>query len=225
MSSTSTSTPVEGQKTTERILDAAENLFSERGFAGTAIRDIASKVQLNPASLYNHFDGKESLYKAVLERTLQPIFLFIERSAGTQWTPSEAEHMITLIMEYLKANPNLARLLCHESLAGGNHMRHIIGQHMRPLVADGIAALRRGPAEESWREDELPMLFAAFIHLIVGHFVLSPVLSAAMDSDGLTPEATDQHTAFLRKVTKRLLLPHSDSSAASDSTEPINEGS
>lgn len=224
MSLTTTTPTAEGQKTTERILDAAENLFSERGFSGTAIRDIASQVQLNPASLYNHFDGKESLYKAVLERALQPIFLFIERSAGTQWSPAEAEHMITLIMEYLKANPNLARLLCHESLAGGNHMRHIIGLHMQPLVANGIAALRRGPAEESWSEDELPMLFAAFIHLIVGHFVLAPVLSAAMGTEGLTPEATDQHTAFLHKVTKRLLLPHSSSGAAVGSSEPTDEG-
>lgn len=209
MSPAAASPPVGGQKTTERILDAAENLFAEHGFAGTAVRDIAAQVQLNPASLYNHFDGKESIYEAVLERAMHPIFLFIERSAGTTWTPEEAERMITLIMEYLKANPNLARLLCHESLAGGNHMRRIIGQQLRPLVKDGIAALRRGPAEESWDEDELPMLFAAFIHLIVGHFVLTPVLSAAMDSAGLTPESTDQQTAFLHKVTKRLLLPPS----------------
>ncbi|MBW2713267.1 MAG: TetR/AcrR family transcriptional regulator [Deltaproteobacteria bacterium] len=224
MARSAASPPLEGQKTTERILDAAENLFSEYGFAGTAIRDIASEVSLNPASLYNHFDGKESLYEAVLERVLQPIFLFIERSAGTTWTEAEAERTITLIMEYLKANPNLARLLCHESLAGGNHMRRIIGQTMRPLVADGIAALRRGPAEESWSEDELPMVFSAFIHLIVGHFVLAPVLSAAMDTDGLTPEATDRQTTFLHKVTKRLLLPYPDPSATSDADAPTTEG-
>jgi AcrR family transcriptional regulator len=41
--------------TADRILDAAEALFAERGLAGTAVRDIAARTGLNPASLYNHF--------------------------------------------------------------------------------------------------------------------------------------------------------------------------
>ena len=54
--------------TRDRILDTAEALFAERGFAGTAVRDIAAAVGLTAASLYNHFAGKEALYAAVLER-------------------------------------------------------------------------------------------------------------------------------------------------------------
>ena len=47
--------------TRDRILDAAEELFAERGLAGTAVRDISNQVGLTPASLYNHFSGKQSL--------------------------------------------------------------------------------------------------------------------------------------------------------------------
>ena len=57
--------------TAQRILDAAQRLFAERGFNGTAVRDIAGRVGLNPASLYNHFRNKEALYEAVLERLLK----------------------------------------------------------------------------------------------------------------------------------------------------------
>ena len=58
-----TSVPTRG-----RILDAAELLFASHGFTGTAMRDIARSVNLNPGSLYNHFSSKQVLYEAVLER-------------------------------------------------------------------------------------------------------------------------------------------------------------
>ena len=62
-----------GERTAERILDAAEILFSERGFAGTTLRDVALRVGLRIPSLYNHFASKESLYSAVLERGIGPV--------------------------------------------------------------------------------------------------------------------------------------------------------
>src|SRR5678816_2214858 len=68
--------------TRDRILDTAEALFAERGFAGTAVRDIAAAVDLTAASLYNHFAGKEALYNAVLERGLRPVIDVLEDLAG-----------------------------------------------------------------------------------------------------------------------------------------------
>lgn len=51
-----------------RILDAAFQLFSERGFSETSMRDIAKKVDIKAASLYNHFTGKQELLDALIER-------------------------------------------------------------------------------------------------------------------------------------------------------------
>ncbi|HEV2377693.1 MAG TPA: TetR/AcrR family transcriptional regulator [Streptosporangiaceae bacterium] len=44
-----------------RILHAALGLFSEYGFHGTSIRQIASKVGINPATLYAHYPSKEQI--------------------------------------------------------------------------------------------------------------------------------------------------------------------
>src|SRR5262245_4789995 len=60
-------------QTRERILDVAEALFAAHGFAGTSMREIAGAADLTAASLYNHFDGKEALYAAVLERGIRPL--------------------------------------------------------------------------------------------------------------------------------------------------------
>ncbi len=59
--------------TSDRILNVAERLFAEHGFAGTAVRDIAREAGLTAPSLYNHFEGKQALYEAVLERGVQPL--------------------------------------------------------------------------------------------------------------------------------------------------------
>jgi len=55
----------------ERLLEAAQNLFAEKGYAGTTLRDISSKLGLKHASLYYHFPGgKEELFVAVTEKTI-----------------------------------------------------------------------------------------------------------------------------------------------------------
>ena len=56
--------------TAERILDAAEDLFAEKGYSATSLGDVADRVGIRSPSLYNHFKNKEALYEAVLERLL-----------------------------------------------------------------------------------------------------------------------------------------------------------
>ncbi len=47
--------------TREAILDAAEQLFAERGFSGTSVRDIVRASESSPPSLYHFFGSKENL--------------------------------------------------------------------------------------------------------------------------------------------------------------------
>ena len=49
--------------TRNRLLEAAEKLFSEHGFNGTAVRDIAADAECNAASVNYHFGSKEGLYR------------------------------------------------------------------------------------------------------------------------------------------------------------------
>jgi AcrR family transcriptional regulator len=47
--------------TDQRILEAATALFSEKGYHGTSMREVAAAVGIKAGSLYNHFPGKEDL--------------------------------------------------------------------------------------------------------------------------------------------------------------------
>lgn len=56
----------------ERVLDAAEQLFAQRGYAAVTLRDIAAVVGIRHASLYHHVPGgKEELFIEVTERHLR----------------------------------------------------------------------------------------------------------------------------------------------------------
>ncbi|HYB97808.1 MAG TPA: TetR/AcrR family transcriptional regulator [Candidatus Limnocylindrales bacterium] len=197
----------ETKSTRERILDAAEQLFAERGLAGTAVRDIAAGVGLNPASLYNHFPSKDLLYEAVLERGLQPVMeLLVELASGEQTRDTE-DRAIDRVVTHLAGSPNLAKLITYETLAGGERLARIGGKWLGPIYMRGIEALQRSRAVEQWEAQELPLLMVAFQSLILGYFAMAPLLEQMFDLDATSPEGLARQTAFLRKITHLLIPP------------------
>lgn len=59
--------------TRERLLEAAETLFAERGFAETSLRGLTRAAGTNLAAVHYHFGSKEALLRAVFERRIGPI--------------------------------------------------------------------------------------------------------------------------------------------------------
>ena len=57
----------------QRILDAAEKLFSERGIGATSLREIAAAARANTGSIYFHFKTKAELTREVFRRRLEPL--------------------------------------------------------------------------------------------------------------------------------------------------------
>lgn len=51
----------------QRIRDAAAELFAERGFTGTSMRDIAARFDMNPGSLYVYIGSKEQLLQSIVD--------------------------------------------------------------------------------------------------------------------------------------------------------------
>ena len=73
MTNTDDTGEVLNQSAQERLLNAAEELFCEKGFEGTSIRDIAASAGCNIASVNYYFGGKQQLYEQVWKRHLIPM--------------------------------------------------------------------------------------------------------------------------------------------------------
>src|SRR5271163_221852 len=64
-----TGSPVtKGAQAKARIISVAETLFNKQGFDGASMRDIATAAEMQPASVYYHFESKEELLWAVWEK-------------------------------------------------------------------------------------------------------------------------------------------------------------
>ena len=53
--------------TKERILTAALEMFSQKGYAGTNIRELTSSLGMGKSSMYRHFESKEEVWNALLD--------------------------------------------------------------------------------------------------------------------------------------------------------------
>lgn len=62
--------PAEAPTTHARLLTAAASLFAERGFGGTSMADIAERVGVRKASLYNYYPSKDELLMELLRQSL-----------------------------------------------------------------------------------------------------------------------------------------------------------
>ena len=139
-----------GLQTRERILDAAEEAFGERGFGATTLRDVADRVGIRIPSVYNHFESKEALYAAVLERGIAPLLRTLVESAverGDRGSPEDRtpEEMVEQTFHILARRPALPRLVLHETLDGGRHLRQLLQAWLGPLLQQAERLVATGP--------------------------------------------------------------------------------
>jgi len=199
-------TPVQESETTrDRILDVAESLFAQKGLAGTAVRDIARAAGLTAPSLYNYFEGKQALYEAVIARGVQPLFDVIAAATrGGARGEDRTGAMLDGIMDHLASHPDLARLIQHEALTDGASLEKIAQGWLRPIVSQGLLAMQTSP-DNVWTEDERPLAVAAWIHVILGHFAMAPLLRSLFDFDPLAPDQIERQKRFLRRYAQLLM--------------------
>jgi AcrR family transcriptional regulator len=100
---------VDGEASQARILDAATEIASERGYEGTSIALVSAKCGLPASSIYWHFKDKDDLIAAVIERSFAHWLSAWEmpREGGAR------ERLVTVAMQIAKAlldSPDFLRL-------------------------------------------------------------------------------------------------------------------
>jgi len=75
-------TRANGEQSRERILDAATEVATERGYDGTTISLVSKKSGLPPTSIYWHFTDKDDLIAAVIDRSYQRWLAALELPGG-----------------------------------------------------------------------------------------------------------------------------------------------
>jgi AcrR family transcriptional regulator len=136
----------------QAIEDVASDLFRERGYAGTSIRDIARALSVQGASLYSHVTSKEDVLWAIVDRAATRFEAAADQAelASESRRPGDpAEAIAALVrahVEVLTADVDEAGVFVHEWRALGPERRAAIlerrdayEQRFRRRIGDGIA--------------------------------------------------------------------------------------
>jgi AcrR family transcriptional regulator len=212
--STSTARRRKGERTAERILDAAEALFAERGYAGATLRDVASRVGIRTPSLYNHFPNKESLYAAVLERGIRPVLdVLAEVVEARDRGDRDVRQVVARTMALVGRRPDLPRLIQHETLSGGRHLTPMLREWIERTFARAYQMVETSSAAGRWEPDQLPLLVLAMYHVFVGYFAIAHVYRDLGGEDLLSEQSLARQTRFFGDLVAALF---EEESAASD---------
>lgn len=133
--------------TREDILEAAAQVFREKGFHGASMADIAGSVNLRKASLYHHVSSKQEILLELLERALSRLTEEIS-AVSSQRLPADEKlrQMIRAYLQSLAEYPDLSAVLLfeHRSLDRKNHARHVPHRdHFEGLWRDVVNEGRR----------------------------------------------------------------------------------
>ena len=94
------------------LLEAAEDVFLEKGFGNTALSEIARRAGITKSLIHHHFGSKESLWQAVKERRISYYadaqMAMLETSEPTG---DLLKNSIELYFRFLKDNPEMVRIL------------------------------------------------------------------------------------------------------------------
>ena len=124
-----------GQETSRHILAVAKEVFSEVGFDGAHVDEIARRAGVNKTTIYYHIGDKETLYAevihGVLGNTAERISLDI-RSAGS---PGEKLRVfIRNLARTIEENPQLPPLMLREVAGGGRNLPDVVPRDLGRII-------------------------------------------------------------------------------------------
>lgn len=121
--------PHERATAAERILRAAVVLFRERGYHGSSMRTLASRLRMEAASLYYHYPSKQDILFAILDRTLDELLTGVGRAVATADGP-EARLRAAVRFHVLFHTDSQ-----HEAFVSASELRSLTQANLRLVLA------------------------------------------------------------------------------------------
>lgn len=102
-------------QTEKQILEAAKQVFQERGFAGARMQEIADKAGINKSMLHYYFRSKDNLFQTVFQKSIRQFFpkIFEVLNSGLAFHP-KINKLVETYYQMFKEQPHLPRFIIHE---------------------------------------------------------------------------------------------------------------
>jgi AcrR family transcriptional regulator len=199
------------EQTRRAILDAAIREFSEKGFSGGRVDDIAARTDTTKRMIYYYFGSKELLFAAVLEEMYGGM-RDAERALGLEDLPpvEAVRRLVEVTFDHHAEHPEFVRLVSVENIHEARHVAvsPSIRQRNDAVIATITAVLERGVRDGVFR----PGLDPLDVHLLISSFCFYRVsnrhsLGVIFGRDLRAPDCVASHRSMFVEAVLRYLAP------------------
>lgn len=135
------------------LLEVAERLFTEQGYAATSLDSVVAGASVTKGALYHHFSSKQGVFEAVFERIDRDSARVIEDAVSAHEDPwQQAAVGLRAFLEVVR-EPGYRRIVAQEGPAVLGHER-FRAEESRPTFATVHRILEGILAASSWESDE-----------------------------------------------------------------------
>ncbi|HZN25183.1 MAG TPA: TetR/AcrR family transcriptional regulator [Burkholderiales bacterium] len=198
------------RRTREMILDGALAEFSEKGFDGARIDEIALRAGVNKNLLYHHYGSKDGLFTALLERTYDTIRSRQRDLQLRGMDPVEGMRKLVIFTGRIWVQfPEFLRLLQSENLIGGRHVRASteIPRMYNPLLETIDELLERGIRAGVFRKNVDAVDLYISISSLTAHYITNHhTFEALFGQRLLAPQRVKQRLEHAADMVERYLL-------------------
>lgn len=135
------------------VLDAAQRLFAEKGFAGTSMRDISYASGISQPLIHYHFGSKEGLYGAVRERLIRGgLHSVLYAPDGAPDTTPDPSRLVRTGYSYVSGNKDLMRLIAwshleseYDEWPGEQEFTRLLAERIQQRLSDAVSNKKLDP--------------------------------------------------------------------------------
>jgi len=190
------------------LFRAGAELFSERGFDGVPIEEVAHRAGVNKALISYHFRGKRGLYVAILDSAFAAMAERLKAIEADAPSAREALHGYVRAFEQMaRERPGFPTLFLREVLCTG--IEPLLVPHLLEIIGVSRRLADRGAREGLFRRVDPLLMHFGLIGSLVFFFATEPArrkAAAAGDVPFAMPTA-DAFVRYLEELTLRGLAP------------------
>lgn len=164
-----------------RVLRAALELFSSKGFEGTGLRELALAAGVNHSLVLYHFGSMDGLWKAVVGELLEDYFRHVRRRLGGLSALDPVTQLNVAIEDFIRFSmekPELHRIMTLEGRRRTERLTWLVETYLKPGFEETAAVIARGQAEGTIRAFDPALLYYGFISLGATPAAFAPEIEA-----------------------------------------------
>ena len=199
------------ERTRADILEVATHEFAEKGLSGARIDEIAERTRTSKRMIYYYFDGKEGLYRAVLEAAYSRVRATETGLHLEEKPPLEAlADLVRFTFDHHMANPDFIRLVMVENIHHGENIEALsnIRAVNRPVIDNIRRICERGVEAGVIRADIEPI----DVHMSISALCFFNVsnrhtFSRIFGVDMTSPEPVERRRQQVVRMLLRYVMP------------------